>query len=244
MDDDGLKLPIFHDPTLALQLMDLTNSHEDDDAIRHAVAERVAAAESLAKARRAHARAVRVGDAYPKEDLAVLKARLTRCEIDCDNLSARLRDHADRRLRRARDRRAEALNDALARPSNVDPVSDRLDRAEWQRRLEALAPDERTLMVTTAAKEGTAPALVRAALLAESPLWPTPSWQPLLEEKVAEEVREFIMARRSPSSVADVRAAWRLRRLAFDLDQDRAGFPRSGTPPGLDLLNARPEKAT
>jgi hypothetical protein len=79
-----------------------------------------------------------VGPAYPKEDLAVLKARLTRCEIQCDNVPARLRDDADQRLRRARALRAEALNQALERPANVDPVSDRLDKAERLRRLGAI----------------------------------------------------------------------------------------------------------
>jgi hypothetical protein len=235
---DDVKLPIFGNATLALALMDLTNTHEDGDEIRHALHERDTAREALGKARRAHARAVRVGAAHPKEDLAMLKARVARCEMECDNVSARLRDDADRHLRRARVRRAEALTDALARPSNVDAVSDRLDRAERVRRLESLTPDERTLMLTTAVKEGTHLELVRAALTAENPPWPTSSWQPLLDDATAETIREYLMARRAPETIADVRAAWRLRRLAYDLDLDRIGAPRPPSPPTIAELNA------
>jgi hypothetical protein len=68
--DDALTLPIFHNATLALALMDRANAH--DDEIRAAVAQHVTASEALAKARRAHARGARVGPAFPKEDLAVL----------------------------------------------------------------------------------------------------------------------------------------------------------------------------
>jgi hypothetical protein len=244
MADDGLALPIFANASLALQLMDLTGQHEDDDEVRSAHAERVAAAEALGKARRAHARAARVGAAYPKEDLAVLKARLTRCEIECDNVSARLRDDADQRLRRARVRRRDALNDALARPSHVDPIGDRLDQTEWRQRLEALDPEERALMLVDAAKTGKHLEMLRAALTAKEPPWPTKSWAPLLEEKVAEEVREYIMARKAPDTIADVRAAWRLRRLAFDLDLDRIGAPRPPGPPTVAEISVRPGRAT
>jgi hypothetical protein len=236
---DELTLPIFHNATLALALMDHANANDDDDAIRAAVDQRDDAREALQKARRAHARAVRLGPAYPKEDLAVLKARVTRAETEADTVSARLRDDADRRLRRARTRREDVLNDALAKPMTLDPVSDRLDRTERLRRLEALDPPERVLMLTTAAKAGTHPELIRAALTAEPPPWPTKSWQPLLPDEAAEEIREWVMARKAPETIADVRAAWRLRRLAYDLDLDRADYPRPPGPPPFDALNAR-----
>jgi hypothetical protein len=233
MADNGLSLPVFHDPSLALALMDMTNSNEDDDEIRHALHERDLAREGLLKARRAHARAVRAGGAFPKEDLAVLKARLTRAETECDTCSARFRDSADRHLRRARDRRREALNDALAKPAHVDPVSDRLDRAERVRRLEALTADERALMLRTAAKEGQHGELLRAALLFENPPFATASWQPLLPDALAEELREYVMAHKAPDTIGDIRSAWRLRRLAYDLDLDRIGAPRPPSPPTI-----------
>jgi hypothetical protein len=236
--------PIFGDATLALALMDFADANQDDDEVRAAVDQRDAAREALQKAHRAHGRAVRVGDAYPKEDLAVLKARVTHAETEAGSVSARLRDAADRRLRRARTRRADVLNEALARPADVDPVSDRLDQTERRRRLEALDPAERVLMLTTAAREGTYPELVRSALSAESPPFATKSWQPLLPDEAVEEIREWTMARRAPETIADVRAAWRLRRLAHDLDLDRAGYPRPGTPPGLDVLSGRPVGAS
>jgi hypothetical protein len=237
---DDVTLPIFHRADLALALMEHAQAENDDDEVHAAVVQRASVVEALQNARRAHARAARVGPAYPKEDLAALKAKLTRAEVECDTLSARLRDLADRRLRRAQSRRADVLNDALARPPGIDPVSDRLDRAERQRRLETLAPEERVLMITTAAREGSHPELVRAALTSENPPFPTASWTPLLPDAAAEEAREWVMARRAPETVADVRAAWRLRRIAYDTDMDRLGYPKPGTPPGLDLLNARP----
>jgi hypothetical protein len=237
-DNQDLTLPIFHDATLALALMDLTNTHEDDDEVRRALDERDAAREALSRARRAHARVSRAKPQLPKEDIAVFKAKLERAEIECDNAAARWRDDADRRLRRARDRRREALNDVLAKPAHLDPIVDRLDRAERLRRLEALDPEERALMLVDAAKNGKHLELIRAALTAESPPWPTKTWQPLLPDAVAEELREWVMARRAPDTIADVRAAWRLRRLAYDLDLDRIGAPRPPGPPTIAELNA------
>ncbi len=131
------------------------------------------------------------------------------------------------------------LNAALERPPGIDAVSDRLDRAERLRRLEALEPEERALMLVDAAREGTYPELIRVALTAEPPPWPTKSWQPLLPENVAEEIREWVMTRRAPETIVEVRAAWRLRRLAYDLEMDRSGYPKPGQPPSIAMLNLR-----
>jgi hypothetical protein len=218
-----MELPIFHNPSLAMSLMNRTGTHDDDDEIQAAVAWRFDAKEALAKARQAHTRAARVGPAFPPEDLARLKARVTAAEREADRIVTRLREAAAERLRRARRTRTEALQQALARPSNVDPVSDRLDQADRRRHLEAEPLETRTLMLVDAAKQGTHADLVRAALTAEPPPFQTKSWQPLLPDETAQELREWVMARRAPETIADIRAAWRLTRLADDLAIDRAG---------------------
>jgi hypothetical protein len=235
---DELTLPIFHDPSLAVALMDHADAHHDDDEVGAAVTRRAEARTTLQTARARVARAVRAGDAYPPEDLALLKARLTSAETQAESLATQLRDAADRRLRRARLRRAEVLQKALERPPAVDAVSDRLDRAERVRRLEALDPTERALMLRTAAREHTDTELIRAALVAEVPPWPTKGWEPLLSEADAQEIREWVIANRAPETVGEVRAVWRLRVLAHDLDFDRSGLPRPPGSPPFDLLNA------
>jgi hypothetical protein len=239
MDDDRLTIPFFHRADLALQLMEHANAESDDDEVHNAVVQRASAVEALQKARRAHARAARV-PTYPKEDLAVLKARQTRAEVALDTLSAKWRDAADRRLRQARNRRAAVLNDFLAKPPGVDAVVDRLDKAERLRKLEAIDPETRELMATTGAREGKYPELLRVLLSAEAPPWPVPGWQPLISDAAAEEVREWLYARKAPETVADIRSAWRLRRIAFDTEMDRLGYPKPGQPPGLDMISARP----
>ena len=236
--DDPVTVPIFHNPALAVALMDHSGFIDDDGETQEAAAERFAAREALLETRRAHAMAARV-PGYPRKDLAALKGRVTVAERAADDVSARLRSAADRRLRRAQTARAAALQAALATPPGIDPVVDRIDRGERLRRLEALDPAERILMLTTAAKEGTHPELLRAALTFEAPPWPTRGWAPLLPDPVAEEIREWIMARRAPESVGDVRAGWRLRRMAYDLDLDRAGYRTSPAPPTLESLRAQ-----
>jgi hypothetical protein len=240
--DDPVTVPFFGNATLAVQLLDYADAGGDDPETQTASAERFQAREALLETRRAHAMASRIA-IYPKKDLAVLQARVTRAERAADEVSARLRSAADRRLRRARTARAAALQAAMATPPSVDPVVDRLDRTERLRRLEALDPGERTLMLTSAAREGTHPELIRAFLTAETPPWPTKTWQPLIPDSTAEEVREWVIARRAPETVADVRAGWRLRRLATDLDQDRAGHRTSPEPPTLEGLRARPVRS-
>jgi hypothetical protein len=236
--DDPVSLPIFHNPSLAVALLDYADAGGDDHETQTAAAERFQAREALLETRRAHAMASRIA-IYPKKDLAVLQGRVTRAETAADDVSARLRAAADRRLRRAQTARTAALQRAMATPPSVDPVVDRLDRTERLRRLEALDPAERHLMLTTAAREGSHPELLRAALTMETPPWPTKSWTPLLPDSVAEEVREWIMARGAPESVQDVRTAWRLRRLADDLELDRRGARTTPAPPTLEGLRAR-----
>jgi hypothetical protein len=130
------------------------------------------------------------------------------------------------------------LQEALARPAEVDPVSHRLDQADRRRRLEAESPETRRLMLIDAAKQGTHPDLVRAALTAEAPPFATATWTPLVSDATAEELREFVIARKAPETVADLRTAWRLSRLADDLAVDRAGGATAGPPPTLESLRA------
>ena len=120
---DSLALPIFGNASLALALMDLDRPHEDDDQVRAAVHERDAAREAARRKPDAPMRArFAWGLSYPKEDVAMLKSRLTRAESRVRHLlRARLRDAADERLRRARVRRREALNDALAQARERRP---------------------------------------------------------------------------------------------------------------------------
>ena len=94
------------------------------------------------------------GTAYPKEDLAVLKARLTRAESrmrHCVRATARRR-RPTAAPRAQPSRRCPQRGPGAARA--LDPVSDRLDRAERLRRLEALEPDERTLMLVDGREGG------------------------------------------------------------------------------------------
>jgi hypothetical protein len=239
MPDEDLSLPIFHDDSLVVELLVFTNATADDAETQAWVQRTMNAREAVQRARSDYTKAERVGRSLPKGVLADLKAAKARAEAECDTVSEQLRDAADARLRRARRRRADILNAALERPAHVDPVSDKLDRSEWLEKLEQLAPDERALMIKTAAKEGSHPELVRAALTAKAPPWPTPTWQPLLDENVAQEAREWIYARKAPETVTDIRAAWRLRRLAYDLDYTRAGYPSTGQPPSISMLNMR-----
>jgi hypothetical protein len=156
---------------------------------------------------------------YPAKDRAVQQAKVTREIVAATDVMQSLRAAGDRRLRPAKVRRMGVLNTFLERPAGVDPVTDRLDRAERLRRLEAIDPAERGLMLRTAAREGTHPELLRAALLAEAPPWATPTWQPLLPDAVVEEIREWTIARLAPETVADLRAVWCLRRRADELEK-------------------------
>ena len=231
--------------------MDLTGAHEDDDEVRAPYDEREAAREALGKARRAHARAVRVGAAYPKEDLAVLQVAGDAREVGVRYGAPR--DCATRPISGSVARATVAPRPSTTpwrEPANVDPIVDRLDRAERLRRLEALDARRAHADAHDVAKEGTHPELLRAALTAEAPPWPTKSWQPLLPEAVAEEIREWIMARRAPETVADVRAAWRLaqNRLRPRPGQNRRSAsasaarrsPEISMRPRRDVMSYRP----
>jgi hypothetical protein len=93
-------------------------------------------------------------------------------------------------------------------------------------------------MLLNAAREGKHPELIRAALSAESPPFATQSWSPLLPDAAAQEVREWVFARRSPESVQDLRAAWRLGRLADELQVDMAGGQTAAPARTLEELGA------
>ncbi len=170
-----MDLPIFGNPTLPLDLMEVAGVADDDDETRAAEAERFDAKAALGQARQAYTRAARVGPAFPPEDLARIRARVSSAERDADRLITRLRDQADERLRRARAQRGKALQDFLARPAEVDSVSHRLDQADRLRRLEALDPETRAVMLRDAARQGAEPELLRAALT--SPVPPFSTWE-------------------------------------------------------------------
>jgi hypothetical protein len=153
-------------------------------------------------------------------------------------VTARLRGQAEERLRRARRARAEALNQASQRPSHIDPVSDRLDQADRLRRLEALDPETRAVMLRDAARQGAEPELLRAALTSPVPPFATKAWVPLVSEETAQELREFIVARRAPETVQDLRTVWRLDGLANALQVDRAGGTTPAPPRTLEELQA------
>ena len=241
--DNGLSLPIFHNDALVVELLGFADATGDDAETQQAARRALDAREALRQARAEHVAAARAGRAVPRRVLADLKANLARVEQACEALSARFWDQSDQRLRKAKTQRANILNNFLARPLDVDPISDRLDKGERLRRLEAIDPEERSLKLTSAAREGTHGPLLRAALTSEPPPWPTKTWPPLISEHDAEEIREWIYARTDPETVRDVRAAWRVRRLSYDHDRDREGLPLPGTPPPLALLNARPPEA-
>ena len=160
-------VPIFHNPSLAVALMNLTETNDDDDETRTASTQRFDAKAALVEARGKHARATRIG--YAKEDLAGLQARVTRAEQEADRLITRLRDQADQRLRRARVRRTEVLNQALERPAGIDAVSDRLDRADAVRRLEGEPLETRTLMLAGRREAGAAPCVDPGRLAGRAP---------------------------------------------------------------------------
>ena len=239
----NLSLPFFHNDRLVVELLTFADATSDDAETQHAARLAMQARDALKQARAEHAQAARVKRDVPKRVLADLQARLAQAEATHATLSSRFWDQSDKRLRQAKTQRANILNNFLARPLDVDPISDRLDKGERIRRLEAINPEERSLMLTTAAREGSHPELLRAALTNERPPWPTATWQPLLSEDTEEEIREWLYARTDPQTVRDARAAWRLRRLSYDLDRDAEGFPLPGTPPPISLLNARPGAA-
>ena len=73
-----MDLPIFGNPTLPLDLMEVAGVADDDDETRAAEAERFDAKAALGQARQAYTRAARVGPAFSPEDLARIRARVRR----------------------------------------------------------------------------------------------------------------------------------------------------------------------
>ena len=82
-------------------------------------------------------------------------------------------------------------------------------------------------MLVDAAKKGKHLELIRAALTAEAPPWPTKSLAALVAGSSRGRDPGISDGQESPDTVADIRGAWRLRRLAYDLDSDRIGAPRA-----------------
>ena len=217
----NLSLPFFHRDRLVVELLTFADATRDDAETQDAAQRAMDARDALKKARAEHAAVARVKRQVPPRVLADLQATLTRAEQAVDTLSTGLWAQSDKRLRKAKTRRGNILTDFLARPLDVDPISDRLDKGERVRRLEALDPEERRLMLTSAAREGTHAPLLRAALTHERPPWPTDTWKPFLDENAEEEIREWVFARADPETIPVThQASWRLRRLSYDLDRD------------------------
>ncbi len=121
-DNNGLSLPFFHNDRLTVELLTFADATSDDAETQAAARRAMEARDALKQARAEHAEAARV-----KRDAAQARARgppgqPARAEQACDALSARFWDQSDQRLRPAKTRRANILNDFLARPLDVDPI--------------------------------------------------------------------------------------------------------------------------
>jgi hypothetical protein len=227
-------LPIFsHSDALAVELLGFADAVNDDGPTQEFITRQRDVAGALAEARRTLANARRV-PGYPKKDLGVLEVRVARADAEAATVQTDLTTAVEARLRRAQAARGHALNAALLMPAGVDAAEYRAEKSMLTERLERdVEAGERAVMLKSSARDNTNLPLLRAALTAPQPAWPTAKWQPLLSDKDAEECREWLIAHRAPESVKDIRAAWRLGRLAQELELARAGQSLPPTTPSL-----------
>ena len=241
MQNGNLSLPFFHNDRLVVELLTFADATSDDAETQHAARRAMEARDALKQARAEHAQAARVKRDVPKRVLADLagaprpaprpRTRPSAAASGTSPTSACVT---------AKTQRANILNDFLARPLDIDPISDRLDKGERLRRLEAINPEERSLMLVSAAREGTHPESLRAALTNERPPWPTGDLAAVTRRRHRRgDPRVDLCAWSDPQTVRDARAAWRLRRLSYDLDRDAEGFPLPGHT-AADLIFERP----
>jgi hypothetical protein len=165
---DALPFGFDTNPSHALEHMGAAGATVDSDPVRAAEAQSIAAVEAEGQARTAYDAARRVPN-YPRDYLAALERQAADATAKRTALAARLRQDADQRYWRLKGRATDVLTRALAPPEGRDASADALEQHTLREKLAAIDPVERELMLRHAARTGSEPRLVRAALEAPKP---------------------------------------------------------------------------